>query len=63
MGLGMPKIAKPKAVRNPFVKAIISEPLTIEFMVQTDSFHYLLVIRIGERAECDQPLDDAFAVF
>ena len=25
MGLGMPKIANPKAVKNPFVKAIISE--------------------------------------
>ena len=32
MGLGMPKIANPKAVKNPFVKAIISEPRTIEFM-------------------------------
>ena len=36
--------------------------LTIEFMVRP-TFHYLLVIGIGERAECDQPLDDAFAVF
>ena len=32
IGLGTEKIAKPNAVKNPFIKAIASEPRTIEFM-------------------------------
>ena len=32
IGLGMEKIANPKAVKKPFTRAIIREPLTIEFI-------------------------------
>ena len=38
MGLGIPKIANPKAVKNPLVKAIMSEPLTIEFIASPTLF-------------------------